>query len=235
MLAICKRELRSYFTSVTGWLFMAFILFFVGLYMRGYNLSGYYVSSFAYPLYSINFVFMIAIPVLTMRSLAEERKSKTDQLLLTSPISVSRVVLGKYLAMVAVYGLVCLVCALGPLVLSQYGTVNFKTDYSMLLAFFLSGCAYLAIGLYISSLTESPVLACVGTVGALLILYLISTIAGMIPIDFISTALASLSIQDRLMSFAENLLDIPSLVYFLSISGFFVFLSIQSVNKRRWN
>ncbi len=235
MLAICKRELRSYFTSVTGWLFMAFFLFFVGLYMRGYNLSGYYVSSFSYPLYSVNFVFMIAVPVLTMRSLAEERKSKTDQLLLTSPISVSRVVLGKYLAMVVVYGLVCLVCALGPLVLSQYGTVNFKTDYSMLLAFSLSGCAYLSIGLYISSLTESPVLACVGTVGALLILYLISTIASMIPIDLISTILAFLSIQDRLLSFAENLLDIPSLVYFLSISGFFVFLSIQSVNKRRWN
>ena len=235
MLAICKREFKSYFVSVTGWLFMALILFFVGLYFRGYNLSGYYVSSFAYPLYSVNFVFLLAVPILTMRSLAEERKSRTDQLLLTSPLSVSRIVLGKYLAMVAVYALVCLVCALGPLVLSQYGEVNLKTDYSMLLAFFLSGCAYLAIGLYMSSRTESPVLACVGTFGVLLILYLISNIAGMIPIDALSSLLASLSIQERLMGFAENLLDLPSLLYFLSLAGFFVFLSIQSVNKRRWN
>ena len=135
MLAVYKREFKSYFTSLTGYLFMAFILFFIGLYFTAYNLSNYYVASFTYPLYSVNFVFMIAIPILTMRTLADDRKSKTDQLLLTSPVSVTKIVLGKYLAMVSVYFLVCVVCALGPLVISQYGTPNFRTDYAMLLAF----------------------------------------------------------------------------------------------------
>ncbi len=235
MLAVFKREFRSYFTSVTGYLFMAVMLFFVGLYFTGYNLSGSYVATFAYPLYSVNLIIMFAVPILTMRSLAEDRKSRTDQLLLTSPVSVARIVLGKYLAMAAVYAQVCIICALGPLVISQYGTVNLMTDYSMLLAFFLSGCAYLAIGLWISSLTESPVLACVGTFGILLILYMISDISSILPIDALATVLSSLSIRDRLQSFAYNLLDIPSLFYFLSIAGFFVFLSIQSVNKRRWH
>lgn len=235
MLAVYKREFKSYFTSLTGYLFMAFILFFIGLYFTAYNLSNYYVASFTYPLYSVNFVFMIAIPILTMRTLADDRKSKTDQLLLTSPVSVTRIVLGKYLAMVSVYFLVCIVCALGPLVISQYGTPNFRTDYAMLLAFFLSGCAYLAIGLYLSSLTESPVLACIGTFGALLILYLLSDIGGLIPIDAVGSLFTSLSIQERLMNFANNLLDLPSLIYFLSVAGFFVFMSIQSVNKRRWH
>ncbi len=234
MLAVFKREFRSYFTSVTGYLFMAVMLFFVGLYFTGYNLNGSYVSSFSYPLYSVNLIIMFAVPILTMRSLAEDRKSRTDQLLLTSPVSVSRIVLGKYLAMVAVYALVCLICALGPLVLSQYGEVNRKTDYSMLLAFFLSGCAYLAIGLYMSSLTESPVLACVGTFGVLLILYMISDIGGILPIDALASLLSQFSIRDRLQGFVYDLLDIPSLFYFLSLAGFFVFLSIQSVNKRRW-
>ncbi|WP_434310982.1 ABC transporter permease subunit [Hominifimenecus sp. rT4P-3] len=233
--AIYKRELKSYFTSLTGYLFMAFILFFIGLYFTSYNLSNYYVASFTYPLYSVNFVFMIVIPILTMRTLAEDRKSKTDQLLLTSPVSVTKIILGKYLAMVSVYFLVCLICAFGPLVLSQYGSPNLKTDYAMLLAFFLSGCAYLAIGLYISSLTESPVLACIGTFGALLILYLISDIGSLIPIDKVGALFQNLSIQQRLMNFTGNLFDISSLVYFLSIAGFFVFMSVQSVNKRRWH
>ena len=99
MLAVFKREFRSYFTSVTGYLFMAVMLFFVGLYFTGYNLSGSYYASFSYPLYSVNLIIMFAVPILTMRSLAEDRKSRTDQLLLTSPISVSRIVLGKYLAL----------------------------------------------------------------------------------------------------------------------------------------
>ncbi len=234
MTAIFKREFKSYFTSMTGYLFMAFILFFAGIYFVAYNLS-YGYPHFAYVLYSMNFVYMIAVPVLTMRVFADERRARTDQLLLTAPISVTRVVLGKYLAMVAVYGIVCAVCAVGPLILTRFGTVYLAGDYGMLLAFFLTGCAFLAIGMYISSLTESPVLACIGTFAVLLIIYMFSSIATLIPVDAIADLFTELSLTERLYSFTENRIDVTSYVYFASVAGFFVFLTVQSIQKRRWN
>ncbi|MCD8010395.1 MAG: ABC transporter permease subunit [Lachnospiraceae bacterium] len=234
MIAIFKREFKSYFTSMTGYLFMAFILFFEGLYFVAYNVTQGY-PHFAYTLYSLNFVYMIAVPILTMRVFADERRQRTDQLLLTAPVTVTQIVLGKYLAMVAVYGIVCAISALGPAVLTMFGTVYLAGDYGMLLAFFLAGCAFLAIGMYISALTESPVLACVGTFGVLLILYLISSIASMIPIDAIANVLTEFSFSDRLYSFTQNLIDVPSYVFFASVAGYFVFLTVQSVQKRRWN
>ncbi len=234
MLAIYKRELHGYFTSVIGYLFMAFILFFVGLYFSVLNLVNGY-ATFAYAIYNIGFVFMIAIPMITMRSLAEDRKNRTDQLLLTSPTSVTGMVLGKYFAMITLLGIVCIFCAIFPVIIAQYGEGTMLTDYSMLLAFFLSGCAYIAIGLYISSLTESPVIACVGTFAVLLVLYLISSLSEQISITVLANFLASLSLSDRLLNFAYDLFDVGALVYFVSVAGFFVFLAIQSVNKRRWN
>ena len=234
MFAIYKRELHSYFTNVIGYLFMAFILFFVGVYFTSLNLSQGY-ATVSYAIYNIGFVFMIAVPMLTMRSLAEDRKNKTDQLLLTSPTTVTQMVLGKYFAMVTMLAIVCVVCCFLPLIVSMYGNATFVVDYAMILAFFLSGCAQLAIGLWISSLTESPAIACVGTFAILLILYLISSLADMIPITFIANFLSGLSLQDRLLNFAYELFDVTALVYFLSIAVFFVFLSIQTVNKRRWN
>ena len=234
MLAIYKRELHSYFTTATGFLFMAFILFFVGIYFTALNLvQGY--ASFSYAIFNISFVFLIATPMLSMRSLAEERKNRTDQLLLTSPVSVTKMVMGKYLAMITLLAMTCLVCAAFPVILSFYGASSFAVDYATLLAFFLSGCAYIAIGLYISSLTESPVIACVGTFAVLLILYLISSLSSMIPIEALANLLASLSLHEKLKNFVYELFDVKALIYFISVAAFFVFLSIQSVNRRRWN
>lgn len=179
MIAVFKRELGAYFNSVLGYLFTAFVLIFAGIYTMVYNLSGYYVH-FEYALEGISFIYMVAIPLLTMRSVAEEKRQKTDQLLYSLPMQLSHVILGKYLAMVAVLLLPCCVMALYPLILSQWGAIPFASAYSTLLAFFLLGSCLIAVGLFISSITESQVSAAVITLVTVLILYFMSDLASFI-------------------------------------------------------
>lgn len=182
MTAVYKRELKSYFTGITGFLFAAFILIFAGIYTMVYNLSGY-CSNFEYAVQSMAFIYLIAVPVLSMRVLAEERKQKTDQLLYSLPLRLSDVVIGKYLAMVTVLALPLCVMALYPLVLSQFGTVSFGPAYATLFAFFLLGAALLSIGLFISSITENQVSAAVISLVVMLVLYFISGLAGYVSTD----------------------------------------------------
>ena len=171
MSAIYKRELSSYFNSMTGYLCVAAMVAFIGIYFMAYNLfSGY--PYFGYSLASVLFIFMVIVPILTMRSMAEERHSRTDQLLLTAPVSVTEVVIGKYLAMLTVYLIPVLIACFCPLIIELNGTAYLKADYSALLAFFLYGAVEISVGLLISSLTESQIIAAVGTFGALLVLYL---------------------------------------------------------------
>lgn len=188
MIAVFRRELGSYFKGVLGYLLGAFLLVFAGIYTMAYNLSGYY-SNFEYVLSGIGFIYLIAVPIISMRTLAEEKKQKTDQLLYSLPISLTGVVLGKYLAMLAVLALPVGIMALYPLVLSQFGTVSFAAAYGALLAFFLMGGCLLAIGLFISSITDSQVAAAVTTLLTMMLLYFMSSLA-----SFVSTeASASLT------------------------------------------
>ena len=179
MSAIYKREVRSYFHSVIGWLFVAVILFFMNLYAVIYNLvQGYpYVSS---SLQQSMFIFIIAIPILTMRSLAEERKNKTDQLILTAPVSVSRIVFGKFLAMETVFSIPCLAACLFPVILSRFGTVPFAQSYIAILGFFLFGSVTIAIGLFVSSLTENQIIAAAVSVAMIFIGYIMSGLCSLI-------------------------------------------------------
>ena len=161
MAAIYKRELKSYFQYMTGYVFIAFLVLFVGIYFMAYNLmSGY--PYFSYTLSGMVTIVMIGIPVLTMRSFADDRKTKTDQLLLTAPVSVPKMVLAKYLSMVTVYAVPVLISCLCPLIIKMNGTAYLKTDYASILAFFLLGCVYIAIGMFISSTTESQIIAEIG-------------------------------------------------------------------------
>nr|WP_317284025.1 ABC transporter permease [uncultured Sellimonas sp.] len=171
MLAIYKREFKSYLYSMTGSVFIAFITFLTGIYFMAYNLhSGY--PYFAYALEGIMFPFMVAVPVLTMRSFSEERKSKTDQLLLTSPVGVGKMVMGKYLAMVTVFVIPCVLFCAYPLIIKTQGKAYFMTDYTAILVFFLLGCVYIAIGCFLSALTESQIIAAISTFGVLMLIYL---------------------------------------------------------------
>ena len=176
MTAIYKRELKSYLTSMVGYLFIFFILVLAGIYFSAYQLSAAY-PKFEYTLSAITFAFLIGVPILTMRVLAEERKQKTDQLLLTAPVSVGGVVIGKYLALVTVFAIPMAIMCTYPLIMSKFGTVAFASAYTAVLGFFLLGCANIAVGVFMSALTESQVIAAVLTFVLLFAFYMMNGIS----------------------------------------------------------
>lgn len=186
MIGVYKKEMRSYRTTMIAYVFIAFILVVIGIYFAYLNLN---LASprFEGVLESVQFVFLVFVPIVTMRVLAEEKKQRTDQLLLTLPLKVSDIVIGKYLALVTIYGIPMLIVCLYPLIMRQNGQVNLASAYLSILGFFLLGCANMAIGLFLSALTESPVIAAVMSFGVLLFCYLMNTISRMVP----NTAIAS--------------------------------------------
>lgn len=288
MRAIYKRELDSYFHSMIGYIFIAFFLAITGVYFMAYNLN-YGYPIFSYVLSALVFILMIAIPVLTMKSFSEDRKSKTDQLLLTAPVSLGQIVLGKYLAMVTVYLVPNLIFCLYPLVIKMQGNAYFATDYCGILVFFLLGCVYISIGMFLSSLTESQIIAAISSFGVLLVLYLWNGIIGFLPSSAllnlvillvlltlvcaliwqttrnvviaavweviclaagIITYVADSSLFDNLLPevlgkldltapltdvVSNDLLDVNGIILYLSVIGLFIFLTMQTIQKRRWN
>lgn len=288
MLAIYKRELKSYFHSMTGCVFIAFLVMFTGIYFMAYNLNAGY-PYFSYTLSGSLIVFLVGIPLLTMRSFSEERKTKTDQLLLTASVSLTKVVLGKYFAMVTVLAVPNVIFCLFPLLIKLQGTAYLLVDYSSIAVFFLLGCVYLAIGMFMSSLTEIQIIAFISTFGILLLLYLwdgilsflpSSALSGMIGILLILTLivvyiyhmtknwmlaagieavgiaaalivyfvksslyenlltklLGRLALADVFMNISSsNIVDVSGLLLYVSILIIFVFLTIQTIQKRRWS
>lgn len=288
MTAIYKRELKSYFHSMIGYVFIAFLMVFIGIYFMAYNLN-YGYPYFSYVLTSVAFILLIAIPVLTMRSFAEERKNRTDQLLLTSPVSLFEVVMGKYFAMVTIFAIPCVLCLIYPLIIKAQGSAYIKVDYLTILLFFLLGCVYIAIGMFISSLTESSILAAIGSFGILLILYLWSGVVSFLPDSaganalgllcivtlvvwgiwhmtknwLISACLELIAVVGGVIAFVVNssifegalqnilgqldlidiftgvvsnsLLDVSGIIRYLTVTGVFIFLTMQMIQKRRWS
>lgn len=178
MTAIFKREFKSCFTGMIGWVIAAVSLFFLGLYFTNRNLL-YASSDFASVLYTMTMILLFLLPAISMRSFAEERKNKTDQLLLTSPVSIPAIVAGKFLAELAVFALPLAAAVVMPLLLQAFGTVSLVAAYSALLGYLLLGCACLAVGTWISALTENQILAYLATFGALLVAYLMNGIQTM--------------------------------------------------------
>lgn len=236
MSAIYKREVRSYFHSVIGWLFVAVILFFMNLYAVIYNLvQGYpYVS---YSLQQSMFIFIIAIPILTMRSLAEERKNKTDQLILTAPVSVSRIVFGKFLAMETVFSIPCLAACLFPVILSRFGTVPFAQSYIAILGFFLFGSVTIAIGLFVSSLTENQIIAAAVSVAMIFIGYIMSGLCSLISSsgNLLTRILGAYDLTTPFSNLADGTLDLTAIFYYVTVTLLFLFLTMQSIQKRRYS
>ena len=202
MTAIFKRELKSYLTSMVGYLFIFFVLVLTGIYFSAYQLSGGY-SKFETTLSALTFVFLIGVPILSMRVLAEERKQKTDQLLLTAPVSVWDIVFGKYLALVAVFAIPVVIMCVYPLIMSKFGTISYASAYTGILGFFLLGCANLAIGVFMSALTESQVIAAVLTFVFLFAFYMMNGIS-----SFFSEGALSTCITFGLLILADALFKI---------------------------
>lgn len=287
MLAIYKKELKSYFTSMIGYVFIAFFLVIIGIYYVVYNMIRMF-ANFEYVLSSVSFIFVLLVPILTMRLMAEEKKQKTDQLLFTSPVSVGKIIAGKFFAVFTVFLVVMGIVSIYPLILLQFGTLSLKVAYGSILGFSLLGAAYISIGLFISALTESQVVAAVVSFVVILITALMDGLATLLPTDkksawliftiiivllswlihsmmhnltitlftgivaeavltvlyfvkssvfdgLVSRVFNWFSVIARFDNYTKGVLDLSSVVYFISIVFLFQFLTVQVIKKRRWN
>ncbi len=186
MFAIYKKELRQYFNSMIGFVFLAFFLVIIGIYTWAYNLSSG-LGNFEVTLGGISFMYVLLVPILTMRIVAEENRQKTDQLLYTAPVSLTKIIVGKYFAVLTLFSCAFIPICIYPLIIHMYGTdVRLAPAYSSIIGFYLLGAATIAIGLFISSLTESQVIASVVSFITLLLTFLLSNITGMLPTEAIS-------------------------------------------------
>lgn len=236
MLAIYKRELKSYFHSFIGFLFMGVTLFFLGLYYTVFNLV-YGYPDYSYVVANTAVLFMISVPILSMRILAEEKRSKTDQLILTAPVSVGGIVLGKFLALVTIFAIPTVISCFYPLIMTGFGTVSMGNSYLAILAFFLYGITCIAIGLFISSLTESQVIAAVLSFVVLFLGYMMSSICSLISStgNLLTRILGYFDLYTPFSQLLNGTLNLDAVVYFLSLTALAVFLTIQSIQKRRYS
>ncbi|MCI8503442.1 MAG: ABC transporter permease [Dorea sp.] len=287
MIAVLKHELSGYFHSLTAYIFSAFLLAFVGIGALIYNIQSA-VANFEYVLGYVCLGFVVIIPILTMRVIAEERKQKTDELLYSLPLRTSQIVTGKYFALLAVFLVPLCIVAVYPLIFAQFGEVYLLTSYGSLFAFFMMGAAMIAAGIFISSLTENqgfaagiaiPVIllnyysvtlaeyvssTAFGSVAAILVIVLLLgfiiryltqnqnlangisillmlAVAGIFSVDssqfegLLPDMMKKLSLFERFYTFVNGVFDLTAIIYYITVIIFFLFLSVQSLEKRRYN
>lgn len=287
MAAIYERELRSYLNGMVGYVFSAFLLLFAGIYTMAMNLH-YGSPNFEYVLQNMSFIFLIAIPILSMRVISEERRQKTDQLLYSLPLGMTRVVLGKFLAMVTVIAIPVVVLCFYPLILSLYGKVSFAAAYGAIFGFFIFAATLAAIGMLISSFTENQSVAAGICFAVMLLLYFMYDLSSLVSSTAASSLLAlivfvlilallvrlitkntvaslgtaivgigivlvsyfvtkssfeglfgkimkGLSLFSRYATFGDGVFDITALLYFITIIAVCLFLTVQSMERKRWS
>lgn len=287
MIAVWKHELSNHFHSLTAYIFSAFLLTFVGLGAMLYNIQSA-VANFEYVLSFVCLGFTVIIPILTMKVIAEERKQKTDQLLYSLPLTTSQIIIGKYLALLVVYLVPLVVISFYPLIFAQFGDVYLPTSYGSMFAFFMMGAALIAIGTFISSLTDNLGFAAGIAVPVILLNYYSVTLAEYVSSTAFGSAVAlivvtvilgfviryltgneklalgigavfsivivvlffidstifegllpnimtKLSLFERFYKFVNGVFDLTGIVYYVTVIVFFLFLSVQSLEKRRYN
>lgn len=236
MWAIYKREVKSFFQSVIGWLFLAATIALFGLYFFVYNLSygSPYISN---TLSATTVIMLITVPVLTMRVLAEEQKAKTDQLILTAPVSVGKIVWGKYLAVGTIFTIAVVFMTAAMLFLRIFGEVPFGEGFAALLGYWLYGMTCIAVGTFISSLTESQVIAAVLSFVVLFLGYMMTAITGVISStgNLLTKILNCFNLTEGMDQFFTGCIDIPAIVYYASLICILLFFTTQSIQKRRWS
>ena len=232
MQAIYKREMRSYFTTPTGYIFAAIFLCASGflfalctLQMQTSDVSAYFQF--------LMYAYIIVIPLLTMKSFAEEKKNGTEQLLLTSPVSLTSMVLAKFLAAFTMFAGTLLVSSLAMAVLGLYSEPNWARVIGCTVGILLVGICFIAIGLFVSSLTDNQFIAAIGTIALLAGLVVVAIINGLIDNYYLRLVLDWISIYSRYMNFTYGIFDVASAVYYLSICVVFLFLTVRVYEKRR--
>ena len=234
MIAILKRELRSYFTGVIGYVFLALFLAVAGAvfcYTTLFSMSAD-VSSY----FTLMLLFSgIMLPILTMKSFSEEKKAKTEQLLLTSPVSITAMVFGKFLACYVIFAAALIFSSLYFLILIPYATLKVALLIGNVIALLLVGFVFISIGIFVSSLTENQLSAAVGTIGIILAFLAIGIVSSLLPTNYwLRYVFNALSVFNRFSTFTNGYFDIASVVYYLSVGGIFLYLTICIYDRRRY-
>lgn len=234
MSAIIKRELSSYFNSAIGYIVLAVFYFFSGLFFYMYCLLSN-TTSMSYVFLSMLMIVMLVIPIITMKSFSEERKQKTDQALLTAPISLTEMVLGKFFGAFLLYCLCNAIYVLYAVILSFYATPDWAVFLTTMLGMLLMGGALIAIDLFISALTESQVIAAVVSIGIGLLIYMLDSLSNVFNVDWMTNFLRNISFDAHFTNFINGIINLSSVVFFLSVIAVFLFLCVRVFEKRRWS
>lgn len=235
MLAVFKKEMRSYFTGVIGYAFLVIYLALAGAilcYTTLFSMSADVTNFYSYLL----ILTAIVLPLLTMKSFSEERKAKTEQLLMTSPVSITGIVFGKFLAAYVMYAGCIVINTLYSLVLLNYAELKLAVLFGNLVAMLLIGMAFIAIGLFVSSLTENQLAAAIGTMAIILVFLLIGLISSLLPSSYwLRYVFNFISIFTRFQAFTNGYFDISAVVYYISIAAIFMYLTVRIFDRRRYN
>lgn len=234
MAAIYLRELKSYFLTPIGYIFCGMFLVVSGLAFAQCTLLAQSTSSIGEYFVWMMIIFAVLIPLLTMKLFSEDRKTRTDQILLTSPVSVLGIVMGKYLAALTVFAASFVVNSFNFVLLYRYGSPNSLSIIMSIIGVFLLGAAFIAIGLFLSSLTENQLIAAVSAMGVNAAMLLISLVANNVEATGPRTILKWFSVMDRFTPFTNQMLDVSAIVYYLSLAAIFLFLTDRVIEKRRW-
>lgn len=234
MSAIFRRELGAFFTSGIAYVFLAVFYLLAGLFFYMYTLSSSTTDMSG--MFSMLFaVIIFLIPILTMKSFSEEKKQKTEQGLLTAPVGLGGIVLGKYFATILMYIFGVSIVLIYALIISYFGSVDWGILFSNYLALILLGAAFIAIGMFISSLTENQVVAAVGGICSLLFLCLVDILTNYISIDFITDFLNSISFYNKYYEFTCGIFNLSSVLFYISTAVIFNFLTVRVFEKIRWS
>lgn len=235
MLAIFKRELKAYFTGVIGYVFLVIYLAVAGILFSYTTMMS--MSSDMSLYYTLMLIFTaIVLPLLTMKSFSEERKMKTEQLVLTAPVSLPAMVFGKFLAPYVIYASCTLLTSLYFLLLAPYAELKFAVLLGNAVAMLLVGGVFIAIGLFVSSLTENQLSAAIGTIAIILAFFGIGLVGALLPSNYwLRFVFDALSIFTRFETFINGYFDLASLLYYLSVGGVFFWLTIRVYDRRRFN
>ncbi len=235
MFAIYKREMRAYFTTSAGYVFAAMFLALSGLLFGLFTMKLYQTTDVSMYYQFLMFAYVVVVPMLTMRTFAEERRTKTEQLLLTSPVSLFSIVMAKFLAAFTMFLGTIAITLVYVIPLLIYGEPNMGRVFGCMIADVLVGMCFIAVGIFVSSLTDNQFTAALGTVGILVALLGVSMINSQIDSYFWRSVLGFISIYSRYSNFTYGLFDYAAAFYYISIAGIFLFLSVRIYERRRWN
>jgi len=233
MSAIFKREFKSYFTTPIGYIFLAGLYFFLGLYFYVIYMQG--IPQVEYVISAMTSIIIFILPILTMRIMSEDRRQKVDQALLTAPVGLTSIVLGKFFAALSVFAIGFAPTVIFELIIMSKVSVNFMYYLYSLIGMLLLGGALIAIGMFISSLTESTAISAILTLVINILVFFIPTFVNMITAEWLSKAINSLAFITKYENFSQNIFKISDIIYFLSIIAVFNFLCVRSLEKRRWS